>query len=190
MITFFEDEDVPRVFFINGHEFISSRRNLTGGYIQYCEQCCCMIWTFLQKWQYCRLCGYCAHKRCISRICQCCVSVLVIIANDHFKRLFKVNENPAYELSICPEQGLFIQKYRCRDCREPILIDTMKPAILCDYSGYYYCGRCHWNETAVIPARVIHNWDFEPRPVRLSLEHVCSRGKQLNVVKCLGLFSS
>ncbi|KAK2085782.1 Differentially expressed in FDCP 8 [Saguinus oedipus] len=33
----------------------------------------------------------------------------------------------------------------------------------CDYTGQYYCSHCHWNDLAVIPARVVHNWDFEPR---------------------------
>lgn len=35
----------------------------------------------------------------------------------------------------------------------------------CDYTGQYYCSTCHWNDTAIIPARVIHNWEFEPRKV-------------------------
>lgn len=35
----------------------------------------------------------------------------------------------------------------------------------CDYTGQYYCSHCHWNDLAVIPARVVHNWDFEPRKV-------------------------
>lgn len=36
---------------------------------------------------------------------------------------------------------------------------------LCDYTGLYYCQRCHWNTAMVIPARVIRNWDMESRPV-------------------------
>lgn len=36
---------------------------------------------------------------------------------------------------------------------------------LCDYSGLYYCQRCHWNSLAIIPARVIRNWDMEPKKV-------------------------
>lgn len=43
---------------------------------------------------------------------------------------------------------------------------------LCDYDGRYYCPSCHWNSTAVIPARVVHNWDFEER-------RVCRASKQL-----------
>lgn len=35
----------------------------------------------------------------------------------------------------------------------------------CDYTGLYYCSSCHWNDQAVIPARVIHSWDFEARKV-------------------------
>lgn len=35
----------------------------------------------------------------------------------------------------------------------------------CDYTGQYYCSTCHWNDTAIIPARVIHNWEFEPHKV-------------------------
>jgi hypothetical protein len=40
---------------------------------------------------------------------------------------------------------------------------------LCDYSGQYYCKQCHWNDLAVIPARVVHNWDFVARPVSASV---------------------
>lgn len=36
----------------------------------------------------------------------------------------------------------------------------------CDYTGQYYCSHCHWNDLAIIPARVVHNWDFEPRKVK------------------------
>lgn len=43
---------------------------------------------------------------------------------------------------------------------------------LCDYDGRFYCPTCHWNSTAVIPARVVHNWDFEER-------RVCRASKQL-----------
>ena len=35
----------------------------------------------------------------------------------------------------------------------------------CDYTGLYYCSDCHHNEATIIPARVMHNWDFRPRKV-------------------------
>ncbi|XP_037948717.1 differentially expressed in FDCP 8 homolog, partial [Teleopsis dalmanni] len=44
---------------------------------------------------------------------------------------------------------------------------------LCDYNGLYYCPPCHWNDNSIIPARVIHNWDFAPRKVsRASLQEI------------------
>ena len=28
-----------------------------------------------------------------------------------------------------------------------------------------FCPDCHWNAVHPTPARIIHNWDFEPKPV-------------------------
>lgn len=39
---------------------------------------------------------------------------------------------------------------------------------LCDYTGLYFCPSCHWNDLSIIPARVVHNWDFVPRKVSRS----------------------
>ncbi|KAK7350629.1 hypothetical protein VNO77_09455 [Canavalia gladiata] len=36
---------------------------------------------------------------------------------------------------------------------------------LCEYTGQLFCSSCHTNETAVLPARVLHHWDFTPYPV-------------------------
>jgi cupin superfamily acireductone dioxygenase involved in methionine salvage len=35
----------------------------------------------------------------------------------------------------------------------------------CDYNGRYYCPFCHKNNTLSIPARILHNWDFEEKKV-------------------------
>ena len=45
----------------------------------------------------------------------------------------------------------------------------------CDYTGNYYCELCHWNDSMVSPARVLHNWDFDLRKVQASLlpQHHC-----------------
>lgn len=46
------------------------------------------------------------------------------------------------------------------------LDDTVSlEARLCDYDGKYYCPLHHWNNTAIIPARVICNWQFEKKSV-------------------------
>ncbi|KAL3512814.1 hypothetical protein ACH5RR_025531 [Cinchona calisaya] len=36
---------------------------------------------------------------------------------------------------------------------------------LCEYSGQLFCSSCHTNDTAVLPARVLHLWDFAEYPV-------------------------
>ncbi|PON72208.1 Phox domain containing protein [Parasponia andersonii] len=36
---------------------------------------------------------------------------------------------------------------------------------LCEYTSQLFCSSCHTNETAVLPARVLHNWDFMQYPV-------------------------
>ncbi|KAK7301540.1 hypothetical protein RJT34_12406 [Clitoria ternatea] len=36
---------------------------------------------------------------------------------------------------------------------------------LCEYTGQLFCSSCHTNETAVLPAKVLHNWDFTYYPV-------------------------
>ncbi|KAL2639354.1 hypothetical protein AAZV13_06G165300 [Glycine max] len=36
---------------------------------------------------------------------------------------------------------------------------------LCEYTGQLFCSSCHTNQTAVLPARVLHNWDFTYYPV-------------------------
>lgn len=38
-------------------------------------------------------------------------------------------------------------------------------ARLCDYDGKFYCPLHHWNNTAIIPARVLCNWQFEKKNV-------------------------
>lgn len=71
---------------------------------------------------------------------------------------------------VCPEIGLVKQSFKCADCSCPIQNKTSR---LDDYDGKYYCFRCHWNDRECIPARIIRNWDFSPRPVsRKSLQMI------------------
>ncbi|XP_039299043.1 pleckstrin homology domain-containing family M member 1 [Nilaparvata lugens] len=64
------------------------------------------------------------------------------------------------------EQGLASQNYSCEDCKTPLGIN-MENIRVCGYSGYYYCERCFCapGEEAVIPARILYNWDFNKYPV-------------------------
>ncbi|CAA7056488.1 unnamed protein product [Microthlaspi erraticum] len=36
---------------------------------------------------------------------------------------------------------------------------------LCEYTGQLFCSTCHTNDMAVLPARVLHHWDFNRYPV-------------------------
>jgi hypothetical protein len=101
--------------------------------------------------------------------------------------------------TIIPDRGLAEQHFRCSDCNSPIAMSTfmhvciapvvcvcchsqthaLEPraasleARFCNYSGMYYCSKCHWDEDMVIPARIVQNWDFRPHKVRLHPRSHC-----------------
>ncbi|VDI80656.1 Hypothetical predicted protein [Mytilus galloprovincialis] len=133
-----------------GHKFtIQESRNAK----HYCEKCNAMILGVIQAWLRCADCGYSCHEKCVNGIKRTCASL-------------KVAENGIFCLSICPDRGLSAQNYRCAECRSHISFKSgFSEPRLCDYSGNYYCELCHWNDTMVIPSRVLHNWDFEPHKV-------------------------
>ncbi|XP_061988245.1 uncharacterized protein LOC133706721 isoform X1 [Rosa rugosa] len=69
------------------------------------------------------------------------------------------------------KQILEAQHYMCAGCHKHF--DDGKTLIgdfaqtfgwgkprLCEYTGQLFCSSCHTNETVVIPARVLHHWDF------------------------------
>ncbi|KAF9623402.1 hypothetical protein IFM89_001948, partial [Coptis chinensis] len=74
------------------------------------------------------------------------------------------------------KQLLEAQQYICAGCHK--CLDTEKSLMrefvqtlgwgkprLCEYSGQLFCASCHTNETAVLPAKVLHFWDFSQYPV-------------------------
>ncbi|XP_019762769.2 differentially expressed in FDCP 8 homolog [Dendroctonus ponderosae] len=120
---------------------------------RYCDHCTGTIWSVVQAWYMCEDCAYACHYKCLSSIVRECAHVVAC-------------EKGQYEFKICPEVGLSAQKYLCAECRTPLVVHNVWPdAKRCDYTGLYYCSACHWESSAIIPARVIHNWDFEPRAV-------------------------
>ncbi|XP_059442498.1 uncharacterized protein LOC132174826 isoform X1 [Corylus avellana] len=74
------------------------------------------------------------------------------------------------------KQMLEAQHYNCAGCHKHFddgktlvrdFVQTFgwgKPR-LCEYTSQLYCSSCHTNETAVLPARVLHHWDFTHYPV-------------------------
>ncbi|KAF6018195.1 hypothetical protein EB796_023488 [Bugula neritina] len=84
----------------------------------------------------------------------------------------KISESSTHLMTICKERGMAAQNYKCFECQTPISYKSggVEPR-QCDYTGNYYCPTCHWNDETVIPARILHNWDFIPR-------RVCRASKQ------------
>ncbi|KAJ6358863.1 hypothetical protein OIU76_000568 [Salix suchowensis] len=76
----------------------------------------------------------------------------------------------------CTKKMLEAQHYTCAGCHKhfddgmTLMRDFVqalgwgKPR-LCEYTGQLFCSSCHTNKTAVLPARVLHNWDFNEYPV-------------------------
>ncbi|XP_038209109.1 uncharacterized protein LOC119830244 [Zerene cesonia] len=58
------------------------------------------------------------------------------------------------------EKGLDSQNYQCRGCQD-LLGSTVSKAKVCGFTGEYYCSNCMDSNVFIIPARVIHNWDFK-----------------------------
>ncbi len=60
---------------------------------------------------------------------------------------------------VVREDGLDVQDYECAECTRAIGT-IFGPAKICAYTRRYYCEECHLDETALIPTKVMYNWDF------------------------------
>ncbi|CAL4151673.1 unnamed protein product, partial [Meganyctiphanes norvegica] len=65
---------------------------------------------------------------------------------------------------ITTEEGLDSQNYQCANCGTYIGMVYGKPRV-CKYDSKYYCCECHQGELAVIPSKLLHNWDLCQYPV-------------------------
>ncbi|XP_029155293.1 differentially expressed in FDCP 8 homolog isoform X2 [Nylanderia fulva] len=149
------DENLFETCVILGHHFMPQKYHIITSGPVYCDHCSGAIWAMLQSWYMCSDCKFSCHWKCLNNVCRVCVHVVASEAGGY-----------THTKDICPEQGLSKQSYRCAECKVRITFKSawVEPR-LCDYSGLYYCQRCHWNTAMVIPARVIRNWDMEPRLV-------------------------
>ncbi|XP_050533520.1 differentially expressed in FDCP 8 homolog isoform X2 [Daktulosphaira vitifoliae] len=127
---------------------------------KFCDVCTKTIWIYMQEYYECADCGYYCHIFCIEKIKRVCSAIVA-------------SENSMI-LNICPYKGLLSQDYKCAECHSYIRVRNLKvsqedkvslEARLCDYDGKYYCPLHHWNNLALIPARVICNWQFEQQRV-------------------------
>ncbi|XP_046587359.1 differentially expressed in FDCP 8 homolog isoform X2 [Neodiprion lecontei] len=176
-------ENLLETCVILGHHLAPQKNHaVTYGPI-YCDNCSAAVWTMLQSWYMCNDCGFCCHAKCLTATCRVCAHIVASEAGGY-----------TFTKDICPERGLSAQLYRCAECNASITFNKLIHCLflqaftkglflscfgspfkyteaawieprLCDYTGLYYCQRCHWNTTAPIPARIIRNWDMEPRKV-------------------------
>ncbi|XP_033984567.1 pleckstrin homology domain-containing family M member 3 [Trematomus bernacchii] len=65
---------------------------------------------------------------------------------------------------LAVEKGLTAQSFRCAGCQRPVGHSRGK-AKICYYSGWYYCQSCHQDNSFLIPARLLHNWDTSKHKV-------------------------
>ncbi|XP_057667799.1 differentially expressed in FDCP 8 homolog isoform X1 [Diorhabda carinulata] len=171
--------------FIKGHHF--NLQPLLRHTSTYCDHCTGKIWSVVQAWYQCEDCDYSCHHKCLASVIRECAHVIA-------------SEKGRYEYEICPELGLSAQKYLCAECKSPLPVTApcglsylarllfpdrdWSEARRCDYSGLYYCTACHWGSLAIIPARVIHNWDLDPQPVSqaaLQLLKITARRPIINI---------
>ncbi|KAM4626471.1 pleckstrin homology domain-containing family M member 3 isoform 2-T2 [Discoglossus pictus] len=66
--------------------------------------------------------------------------------------------------TLALERGLTAQSFKCAGCQKPIGLSNGK-AKVCSYSGWYYCSTCHVDDSFIIPARLVHNWDTSKHKV-------------------------
>ncbi|URE15671.1 DUF4206 domain containing protein [Musa troglodytarum] len=71
---------------------------------------------------------------------------------------------------------LELQHYTCAGCHKHLdagktllrdLVQTLgwKKPRFCEYTGQLFCATCHTNDTSVLPAKILHFWDFCLYPV-------------------------
>ncbi|KAM8945784.1 pleckstrin homology domain-containing family M member 1 [Pelodytes ibericus] len=86
--------------------------------------------------------------------------------DGNFQIKSHIRDHPLFKyfLHIPVERGLDTQNFKCAACYKQIGLQFGK-AKICSFSGLYYCELCHLDQTALIPSRIVHNWDVKERPV-------------------------
>ncbi|TRY67330.1 hypothetical protein TCAL_14677 [Tigriopus californicus] len=57
------------------------------------------------------------------------------------------------------------QNFQCAGCSMTVQMRYIKTFRYCSYFGKYFCTSCHLGQTSVLPAKIIHNWNFKEEPV-------------------------
>ena len=57
------------------------------------------------------------------------------------------------------------QRWMCAGCGMKVEPRYSRSYRWCHYLGRFFCSGCHSNQAQLIPARIIHHWDFKKYPV-------------------------
>lgn len=159
-----EDLDNRRYFLLPGevessyHALLPAEPAFLPGLPSYCQECGGGVWPLLQTVYWCKVCTHTLHGSCLPSLRRLCVgSFLSSLPGEDLVSPY----NGSITTDICPEVSLAEQDYHCAECSAPLC----GGAPVCDYTGLSYCCRCHWGRMSPSPARVIHSWDFTPRPM-------------------------
>jgi len=141
-----------------GHYFIPG--DIKPSKVVFCDECGGTLWHLLQSVYSCKTCSHLVHGQCLDNLKRKCVGAFLKNFEDE-------NEYGYFDGSllfrICPELSLAEQNFKCAECN--FQFRQTSEAKLCDYTGRSYCSNCHWGGLSASPARIVHNWDFTPRPM-------------------------
>jgi len=59
------------------------------------------------------------------------------------------------------------QGNRCFGCGTELSESLFARVPYCEYYGKYFCLKCHTNDSSIIPARILSQWDFKLYPVSI-----------------------
>ncbi|KAK9499293.1 hypothetical protein O3M35_002349 [Rhynocoris fuscipes] len=180
--------DIEEAQVILGHHF-KIEYEPTSTNTKYCDTCCGTIWNVVQSYYQCIDCQYKCHAKCVNSLNRVCVHLL-LSENPYYESGIcpevglDLQNYCCYECKT-PITFSFSKGYYFGNPFSSVLFSSgfskgyyignpfssgsrLAEARRCEYNGRYYCPSCHWNTLSIIPARVIHNWDFDPKPVSQS----------------------
>lgn len=137
----------------------------------FCQQCGGGAWPLVQAVFTCRTCGHTVHAGCLESLRRPCVGAfLTRLPGQEEEGEEQTQYDGRLSLTICPELSLAEQNYACAECQALLQAGGGR---LCDYTGLSYCPSCHWAAVSPSPARILANWDFQPRPMaQASLQYL------------------
>ncbi|CAG2172155.1 unnamed protein product [Oppiella nova] len=142
--------DINEQLYVCGHKLMPMNETKSGSQLV-CDQCLkrskAKIFGLKKSDNYlvvCLFCQFVVHRFCQTNLMRKCPKLVFEESALNYKQIYSSRN---VILKICPEVGLSNQEFRCAECKAVIT---------------------YRNNSVVIPARIIHNWDFTPKAVSRS----------------------